>query len=186
MQTSNIQLHELTVRYTTRTDALGQPVIIPKVVRGAEECAAILTPLLHDQPVEVFVILCLSTKHHEVSRGSLDATIVHPREVFKPAFLSNAAAIVVAHNHPSGDPTPSRDDLAITKRLVASGELLGVTVLDHLVIGAGRYVSFKNAGLYENDPPRERKTLTADAAAVRALGPISRADRSWIARIDHR
>ena len=96
-------------------------------------------------------MLCLSTKHrviayHEVSRGTLDSTLVHPREVFKAALLANAAAIVVSHNHPSGDPSPTIDDLEVTTRLVATGEVLGIPVLDHIVIGDGRYFSFKECG----------------------------------------
>ena len=82
--------------------------------------------VLQDQPSEVFAILCLSTKHrvigyHEVSRGTLDTALVHPREVFKAAILANAAAIILTHNHPSGDPTPSADDVALTQRLVQAG-----------------------------------------------------------------
>jgi DNA repair protein RadC len=96
-------------------------------------------------------MLCLSTKHrviayHEVSRGTLDSTLVHPREVFKAALLANAAAIIVNHNHPSGDPSPTIDDLEVTRRLVAAGEILGIVVLDHIVVGDGRYFSFKEAG----------------------------------------
>ena len=96
-------------------------------------------------------MLCLSTKHrviayHEVSRGTLDSTLVHPREVFKAALLANAAAIVVSHNHPSGDPSPTMDDLEVTTRLVAAGEILGIVVLDHIVVGDGHYFSFKEAG----------------------------------------
>ena len=76
----------------------------------------------------------------------LDSTLVHPREVFKAAMLANAAAIVLAHNHPSGDPTPSPDDMALTRRLVDAGRLIGVDVLDHIVIGDGRHVSFRERG----------------------------------------
>ena len=99
----------------------------------------------------MFAILWLSTKHrviayHEVSRGTLDATLVHPREVFKAALLANAAAIVLCHNHPSGEPTPSPDDLQLTRRLVGAGALLGVDVLDHVIVGDGRYYSFKESG----------------------------------------
>lgn len=114
-------------------------------------CAAVFTTMLQDQASEVFAILCLSTKHrvlayHEVSRGCLDSTLVHPREVFKAALLANAAGIVLAHNHPSGDATPSPDDMALTRRLVDAGRLLGVDVLDHIVIGDGRHVSFRERG----------------------------------------
>ncbi len=75
----------------------------------------------------------------------MDSTPVHPREVFKAAVLANAAAIIVCDNHPSGDPTPSLDDLKVTKRLLASGAVLGIEVLDHIVVGEGRYFSFKES-----------------------------------------
>jgi DNA repair protein RadC len=81
-----------------------------------------------------------------VSRGALDATLVHPREVFKVALLANAATIILWHNHPSGDPTPSLDDHALTRRLVQVRELLGIPVLDPLVIGDDRYVSIRELG----------------------------------------
>jgi len=100
------------------------------------------------QAEEVMVMLVLDTKNNvigafEVSRGSLNASIVHPREVFKRALLLNGASIIVAHNHPSGDPTPSREDVDITKRLVEGGDILGINVLDHLIIGDNRYRSLK-------------------------------------------
>ena len=82
----------------------------------------------------------------EVSRGALAATIVHPREVFKSAILSSAAAIIVSHNHPTGDPRPSEDDLDLTGRLVKAGKLLGIPVLDSIVIGDGRYYSMRDEG----------------------------------------
>lgn len=81
--------------------------------------------------------------------GSLDASVVHPREVFKAAIVANAAALICAHNHPSGDPEPSREDRAITERLRQAGTLLGIPVLDHIVLGDGttHYFSFADAGL---------------------------------------
>jgi len=79
--------------------------------------------------------------YHEVSRGTLDSVLVHPREVFKAALLANAAAIVATHVHPSGGPTPSPDDVAVTRRLAAAGEILGIPLLDHIIIGDGRYYS---------------------------------------------
>jgi DNA repair protein RadC len=99
----------------------------------------------------VFAILCVTTKrrviaYHEVSRGTLGSTLVHPREIFKAVLLANAAAIVAAHNHPSGDPTPSPDDLELTHRLAAAGDVLGIPMLDHIIIGDGCYYSFKEAG----------------------------------------
>jgi DNA repair protein RadC len=84
----------------------------------------------------------------------LTASLAHPREVFKPALVSNAAAIVCGHNHPSGDPQPSQEDRVITRRLVAAGQLLGITVLDHLIVGDGTaaYYSFADAGALEETP----------------------------------
>jgi DNA repair protein RadC len=100
---------------------------------------------------EHFLMLALDGKNRVVgfeivSVGTLTASLVHPREVFKAAILTNAAAIVVAHNHPSGDPTPSAEDRAITERLKQAGELLGIAVLDHVVLGDSGYHSFADAG----------------------------------------
>ena len=118
-------------------------------VHTASDAAAIARRTLEHQAAEVFIVLCLDTRSavvgwHEVSRGTLDATLVHPREVFKPAVLANAAAVIVAHNHPSGDVVPSRDDTSLTARLRAAGELLGIALLDHIIVGrAGRFFSYK-------------------------------------------
>jgi DNA repair protein RadC len=151
MQTETTRLRELTVRYSVKKTDAGQPVIVGRAMNTPRESALALMTTLQDQPGEVFAILCLSTKHrviayHEVSRGTLDATLVHPREVFKAALLANAAAIILTHNHPSGDPSPSADDVQLTSRLVDAGALLGVDVLDHIIVGDGRYYSFKEAG----------------------------------------
>lgn len=148
MQTETMRLRELTVRYSVKKDGDGQPVVVGRALNAPRDAASALVTLLQDEPSEVFAILCLTTKHrviayHEVSRGTLDSTPVHPREVFKAAILANAAAIIVCHNHPSGDPLPSLDDLEVTKRLVATGAVLGIDVLDHIVVGDGRYYSFK-------------------------------------------
>jgi len=88
-------------------------------------------------------IICMDL----VSIGSLNQSIVHPREVFKTALLSNAAALILIHQHPTGDPTPSSEDLSITRRLKEAGEIIGVKVLDHIVVGDGEYVSFVERGL---------------------------------------
>lgn len=102
---------------------------------------------------EHFVVLALSARMRVVARetvsiGTLTASLVHPREVFKSAIMSNAAAIVVAHNHPSGDPEPSREDGEVTSRLRRAGEILGIQLLDHIVVVAdGKFVSFKERGL---------------------------------------
>lgn len=103
---------------------------------------------------EVFVIMCLDTKNKvtglfKVSQGSLNGSIVHPREVFKRALMQNANSIILAHNHPSGDTTPSLEDVSMTKRLDEAGNLLGVDVLDHIIVGAnGKYKSFKEDGFF--------------------------------------
>jgi len=107
---------------------------------------------LSNESREVFMALHLDSKNRivcldQVSTGSLNASIVHPREVFKSAMLSSAAAILFLHNHPSGDPTPSKEDLELTKRLKEAGELLGVRVLDHIVIGSGCYQSLADKGI---------------------------------------
>ncbi|HET7522400.1 MAG TPA: DNA repair protein RadC [Bacillales bacterium] len=100
---------------------------------------------------EHFVCLYLNTKNEVLHRqtvfiGSLNASIVHPREVFKEAFRRSAASVICLHNHPSGDPSPSREDIAITKRLVECGKMLGIEVLDHIVIGDQKFISLKEKG----------------------------------------
>jgi len=107
---------------------------------------------LCDYRKEVFLALLLDSKNRlirevQISEGSLNASIVHPREVFAPVLRESAAAILFVHNHPSGDPTPSREDLDITSRLKQVGELMGVRVLDHIIIGNGAYVSLADRGL---------------------------------------
>lgn len=108
--------------------------------------------LIGHEDREHLLLLCLTTKNiitaiNTVSIGTLDCSLVHPREVFKPAILSNASAVVLIHNHPSGDPEPSPDDIEITKRLVATGEILGIPVMDHVIVGNGTFVSFERRGL---------------------------------------
>jgi DNA repair protein RadC len=148
MQTQTMKLRELTIRYSVKKDPDGLPVIVGRALTSPRDSAAALVTMLQDEPAEVFAILCLTTKYrviayHEVSRGTLDSTLVHPREVFKAALLANAAAIIVCHNHPSGDPTPTVDDVEVTRRLAATGQVLGIELLDHIVVGDGRYYSFK-------------------------------------------
>jgi len=101
---------------------------------------------------ECFGVVYLSTKnraiHSEiVSIGTLSASIVHPREVFRPAIFHASASIIVVHNHPSGDPTPSSDDIELTKRLAEAGKILGIKLLDHVIVGNGSYVSMKERGV---------------------------------------
>jgi DNA repair protein RadC len=107
---------------------------------------------LRDLDHEEFHVLLLSTQNevirdHLVTRGTLDASLVHPREVFRPAIAHAAASVILIHNHPSGDPTPSAEDRSVTRQLVSAGEMVGIEVLDHVVVGEGRYVSFAEAGM---------------------------------------
>ncbi|HUL77230.1 MAG TPA: DNA repair protein RadC [Vicinamibacteria bacterium] len=116
------------------------------------DAARYLLPRYSSRPVETFGLLALDARQRlrreaVVSIGCLTASLVHPREVFQEAVVSRAAAIVLFHNHPSGDPEPSAEDLALTRRLAAAGSLMGIEVLDHLVLGAGRYVSLKERGV---------------------------------------
>jgi DNA repair protein RadC len=121
-------------------------------IRGPRDIYDICAPALQDARQEEFRVLLLNTQHCVVrelvvTRGTLDASVVHPREVFRAAIIESAAAVILVHNHPSGDPTPSREDREVTDQLVAAGRLIGISVLDHIVIGDGRYVSFVEAGL---------------------------------------
>ncbi len=108
-------------------------------------------PILRDLKREVFKVVLLDAKHTvlretTISEGSLTLSIVHPREVFALAVRESAAAVIFLHNHPSGDPTPSPEDRQLTDRLTAAGQLLGIRVLDHVIVGDGRYVSFADQG----------------------------------------
>jgi len=108
---------------------------------------------LGSQKKELFYVLLLDGKNRKIkdvriSEGSLTSSLVHPREVFNPVIRESAAAVILVHNHPSGDPTPSQEDLEITRRLREVGEVMGVRVLDHIVVGKGRYVSFVDDGYW--------------------------------------
>lgn len=113
--------------------------------------ADVLRPLFADVDREQFLVCGLDAKHciigvNVVSMGSLTMSIVHPREVFKPLILMNAAAWICAHNHPSGDPTPSQEDRQLTSRLRQGADLLGISLLDHLILTDARYYSFADQG----------------------------------------
>jgi DNA repair protein RadC len=115
------------------------------------QLASYLLPQHGSRPVEQFGIVLLDTKHRLlqiklISTGSLDSTMAHPREVFRDAIAGRAAAIVLFHNHPSGDPSPSADDVALTRQLVYAGHVVGIDVLDHLILADQRYYSFMEAG----------------------------------------
>lgn len=122
------------------------------IIRSPHDVAALLSEDLRYLQKEHFVCLFLNTKNHVIaqetlSMGSLNASIVHPREVFRAAIKRSSASIICVHNHPSGDPTPSPEDVQITERLVQAGEIVGIEVLDHVIIGDQRFVSLKELGL---------------------------------------
>ena len=122
------------------------------VVHSPQDAAELVMDRLRYEMQEHFLALLLNSKGHvmavkEISRGCLNATVAHPREVFAPAIVYHAAAILVAHNHPSGDPTPSREDAQLTRKLEATGKVMDVPLLDHVIIGDGIYYSFKEHGL---------------------------------------
>jgi len=121
-------------------------------VRSPRDVARLFAPRLEDLPVEEFHVAVLDAQHRlerdvTVTRGILTSSLVHPREVFREAIAERAAAVILVHNHPSGDPTPSADDRLVTEQLVAAGKLLDIPVHDHVIIGRGRYTSFAEAGL---------------------------------------
>lgn len=122
------------------------------LVRSPRDVSALVMEEMRFLDREQFRTVLLDAKNHvlgirTVSVGSLSSSIVHPREIFKEAIARSSAAIVLVHNHPSGDPTPSREDVEVTRRLVEAGRLLGIEVLDHVVVGDNRYVSFKEKGI---------------------------------------
>jgi DNA repair protein RadC len=122
-------------------------------IRIAADAAPLLAQYIGDADREVFAVALLTIRHrilglHTVSVGCLTSSLVHPREVFKPAILAGSAALLLAHNHPSGDPEPSAEDIALTRRLTAAGQLLGIEILDHLILGeGGRFVSLRERGV---------------------------------------
>lgn len=120
-------------------------------IRSPEDGYHLFKQFLGDLDREYFVVMCLDTKNQPTAInichiGSLNASIIHPREVMKSAILANSSSILVAHNHPSGMPEPSREDVEVTKRLAESGKIIGIEVVDHLIIGDGEYVSLKERG----------------------------------------
>jgi len=122
-----------------------------KTIRSPMDVYKLLEPEFRHLKQEKFICLFLNTKNgiigqEVISIGSLNASIVHPREVFRPAIKRSAAAIICAHNHPSGNPEPSPEDLQITNRLAESGNIIGIDMLDHIVFGHYTYVSFKERG----------------------------------------
>jgi DNA repair protein RadC len=140
-------------------------------IRGPADVHRHFHARLRDAPHERFLVLLLDGRHRVLrevtaSQGTLTASLVHPREVFRPALREAAAAVILVHNHPSGDPTPSREDREVTERLVQVGEILGVPVLDHVIVAERGYVSLRqDGGLRENRPPAPNATQTGSLRA---------------------
>ena len=125
-----------------------------EIIHGPEDVAHFAMPRYRDEKKEHFAVMLLNTKNHiiglrDISIGSLTASIVHPREVFKEAALQSAAAIILLHNHPSGDTSPSREDISVTQRMVKAGKIMDIPVLDHVILGDGRWTSLKEKGLLD-------------------------------------
>jgi DNA repair protein RadC len=143
---------------------LGRRSLVPPVsqrtkIHSSQDIFRHFSPTFRHLKKEIFKIVLLDQKNKIirdvlVSEGSLTFTVVHPREVFNPAVRDSAASVVFLHNHPSGDPTPSSEDRELTRRLVAAGDLMGIQVLDHLIIGEDQYFSFSDAGYIRSPSPR--------------------------------
>ena len=148
-----LRVREFVCAFRPLRDLDGRPVAVPTLYVDCPQAAfTALGPLLAHESVEVFAVACLSTRHrllswHVLSRGTRSATSVSLPDVFVPACLTpGTTGLVVLHNHPSGDPTPSPDDVQLTKRLDLAATILELSLLDHLIVGDGRYFSFREAG----------------------------------------
>lgn len=141
--------------FQTLMEQLKEPAAIAVPFRNSRQVFDSYRDFFQGETHELFLLLLLNGKnrmmrHEIISQGSLTASLVHPREVFTPAVRHSAAAVICLHNHPSGDPEPSVEDRQITQRLVQCGNLLGVRVLDHIIIGDGCYFSFLDRGQLGN------------------------------------
>ena len=140
------------VELSRRTDGHGDPTD-KTTIKTPEDVYNLTQGKLKGKKKEYFLAALLDTRNHlirlaEISVGSLDGSIVHPREVFKEAISASAASVIFVHNHPSGDTEASDEDIRLTKRLAEVGELVGISVIDHIIIGGKNYLSMKRQGLY--------------------------------------
>jgi DNA repair protein RadC len=140
IKVKSIEVREIEYSYEKR----------PKI-SSMDDVVKTVKPMIADSNKEFFMALYLNTKNgvlkqEIISIGSLNANVVHPREIFKTACMISAAYIIVAHNHPSGDPTPSREDIEITKKLYEAGKMMGIELLDHVILGYDRNYGFKESG----------------------------------------
>ncbi len=140
------------VEFGKRLAVLGADTL--PVISSPQDVANLLMPELRDQKKEHLKTLLLDSKNRvlkmcTVTIGILDSSLVHPREVFKDAIIASAASIIVVHNHPSGDPTPSPEDNRVTKRLFDAGKIIGIDLLDHIILGDNRWISLKQSGVID-------------------------------------
>ncbi|MDI6802042.1 MAG: DNA repair protein RadC [Thermodesulfovibrionales bacterium] len=121
------------------------------IFSSSQSVFSYFAPRFKNLKKEVFICILLDAKNrmmeHKVSEGTLTNSLIHPREAFKEAIKESAASVIFVHNHPSGDPEPSKDDIAITERLKSAGDIIGINVLDHVIIGDGKYISLKEKGV---------------------------------------
>jgi DNA repair protein RadC len=142
-----MKIHEAVISYRKVSDG---PV---SALSSPEQVARYLDGVFDEDPtVEWFVAILLNRKNHplgriKITKGIADSSLVHPREVFRPAILAGASAVIVAHNHPSGDPQPSGADIRVTRQLRESGKIIGIDLLDHLILGDPEHYSFSDSGL---------------------------------------
>lgn len=151
MKTGTTQKHYI-AKYQVKLVRDGSLPSDRRTIRTPEDAYAILEPYFSELPSEHFLAVFLTTKNGIlgiscISSGSLNASIVHPRELFQRAILANSASIILSHNHPSGDPTPSPEDVSLTRKLCEAGKILDIIVLDHVIIGDNRFISLKERGV---------------------------------------
>jgi len=180
------RLHELLYEYRPKLDTAGHSIYLAPALRHSGDAADVLAPLLAYQAVELFGILCLGVRHHVicwhlVARGWLDGAWVDPRLIFQAAFVANADTIILAHNHPAGDPLPSPPDMDLTRRMIKVGALLGVAVLDHIIIGDGAFASVRDttsvSPAWDTSYATEGRAPAASPFAgdlVCTMGPLAR------------
>ena len=142
-----MHIREVRVSYGRRLPVRSQTLSL----NSPREIVAVMAPVLENEVVEVCYVLFLTTKtglihYQELSRGNINTTLVHPREVYQAALLVNAACVVLVHNHPSGDPTPSPDDIAVTHRVRDAGQVIGIELLDHVIVGQDDFAGLRDMG----------------------------------------
>lgn len=167
IQNSSLPVHRVP-KYKVQLVRDGSVPFTTRVCSTPRQAADLFRAFVGDSDREHLVAMFLDTQNrflglHTVSIGTLDHSVVHPREVFKAAILSNASSLVLAHNHPSGESAPSEEDVRITRELQKAGELLDIPLMDHIVVGEASYASFMEMGLLDHDLPepkqrRRRKT----------------------------